>query len=177
MKNYNNLQKISLSAMFMALAFVMPFLTGQIPEIGAMLCPLHIPVILCGFICGWPWGLAVGFIAPLFRSLTLGMPPLFPTALCMAFELAAYGAISGLMHKLLPRKKPYIFVSLLTAMIVGRLIWGAAMFICMGTSGGSFTFSAFLAGAVLNAIPGIIVQIILIPIVLIVIEKTVKLKE
>jgi hypothetical protein len=62
-------------------------------------------------------------------------------------------------------------------MIVGRLIWGAAMFICMGTSGGSFTFSAFLAGAVLNAIPGIIVQIILIPIVLIVIEKTVKLKE
>ena len=105
MKTQNRLQKMVLAALFLALAYVLPFLTGQIPEIGSMLCPLHIPVLLCGFICGWPWGLAVGFIAPLFRSLTLGMPPLFPTAVCMAFELATYGAISGLMHKILPKKK------------------------------------------------------------------------
>ena len=84
----NKLNKMVLAAMFLALAYVMPFLTGQIPEIGAMLCPLHIPVLLCGFICGWPWGLLVGFIAQLFLSVTLGMPPLFPTAICMAFELA-----------------------------------------------------------------------------------------
>ena len=62
MKKHNHLQKMILSAAFLALAYIMPFLTGQIPEIGAMLCPLHIPVLLCGFICGWPWGLAVGFI-------------------------------------------------------------------------------------------------------------------
>lgn len=165
-----------LSALFLALAYVMPFLTGQIPQIGSMLCPMHIPVLLCGFICGWPWGLVVGFISPLFRSLTLGMPPPFPTALCMAFELAAYGAISGLMHRFLPRKKPYIYVSLLTAMIVGRLIWGAAMLICMGVTGGSFAFTAFLSGAVLNAVPGIIIQIILIPIIVMVTEKAVELK-
>ena len=165
-----------LSALFLALAYVLPFLTGQIPQIGSMLCPMHIPVLLCGFICGWPWGLVVGFISPLFRSLTLGMPPLFPTALCMAFELAAYGAISGLMHRFLPRKKPYIYVSLLTAMLVGRLIWGAAMLICMGITGGSFAFTAFLSGAVLNAVPGIIIQIILIPIVVMVTEKAVELK-
>lgn len=161
-----------LSAAFLALAYIMPFLTGQIPEIGAMLCPLHIPVLLCGFICGWPWGLAVGFIAPLFRSLTLGMPPFFPKALCMAFELAAYGAIAGLMHRILPRKKPYIYVSLLTAMIIGRLVWGTAMFLCLGLSGGSFTFAAFLAGAVTNAIPGIILQIVLIPVLVMVLSKT-----
>jgi len=149
----------------------MPFLTGQIPEIGAMLCPLHIPVLLCGFICGWPWGLAVGFIAPLFRSLTLGMPPFFPKAVCMAFELAAYGAISGLMHRILPRKKPYIYASLLTAMILGRLVWGATMFVCMGVNGGSFTFAAFLAGAVTNAIPGIILQIVLIPVLVMVLDR------
>jgi len=124
MKKYNSLQKMILAALFLALAYVMPFLTGQIPEIGSMLCPLHIPVLLCGYICGWPWGIAVGFIAPLFRSLTLGMPPFFPTAMCMAFELAAYGAISGWLHMLLPRKKPYIYVSLLTTMIIGRLVWG-----------------------------------------------------
>lgn len=104
MKSQNNLLKMVLAALFLALAYVMPFLTGQIPEIGSMLCPLHIPVLLCGFICGWPWGLAVGFIAPLFRSLTLGMPPFFPTAVCMAFELAAYGGIAGWMHKVLPHK-------------------------------------------------------------------------
>lgn len=94
----------------------------------------------------------------------------------MAFELAAYGAISGLMHRFLPRKKPYIYVSLLTAMLVGRLIWGAAMLICMGITGGSFAFTAFLSGAVLNAVPGIIIQIILIPIIVMVTEKAVELK-
>ena len=164
MKKYYSLQKMILSALFLALAYVMPFVTGQIPEIGSMLCPLHIPVILCGFICGWPWGLAVGFIAPLFRSLTLGMPYIFPTAVCMAFELAAYGAFSGFMHRILPEKKPYIYVSLLSAMIIGRLVWGAAMFVCLGLSGGSFTLALFIAGAFTNALPGIIIQIILIPI-------------
>ena len=171
MKINNRLQKMILSAVFLALAYVLPFFTGQIPEIGSMLCPLHIPVLICGFICGWPWGLAVGFIAPLFRSLTLGMPPLFPKAICMAFELAAYGATAGLMHKLLPRKKPYIYVSLLTAMIVGRLVWGAAMFTFMGLKGGNFTFSAFIAGAFVDALPGIIVQIVLIPILVMIFDN------
>lgn len=179
MKKHSSLLKMILSALFLAIAYALPFLTGQIPEIGAMLCPLHIPVLLCGFICGWPWGLAVGFIAPLFRSLTLGMPPFFPTAICMAFELAAYGALSGFMHRILPRKKPYIYVSLLTAMIVGRVIWGIAMLICMGIHGGGFTFAAFLAGAFFNAIPGIIVQIVLIPILVMLLDnpKIIALKD
>ena len=171
MKKHNHLQKLILSSLFLALAYVMPFLTGQIPEIGSMLCPMHIPVLLCGFICGWPWGLAVGFVAPLFRSLTLGMPPLFPGAVCMAFELAAYGAVAGCMYKHLPRKKPYVYLSLLAAMVVGRLVWGAAMLVCLGLSGGHFTFAAFLAGAFANAIPGIIVQIVLIPILVMVLDN------
>lgn len=174
MKKHNSLLKMILAALFLALSYIMPFLTGQIPEIGSMLCPLHIPILLCGFFCGWQWGLVVGFIAPLLRSLTLGMPPFFPTAVCMAFELAAYGAIAGLMHKILPRKKPYIYCSLLTAMIIGRLIWGTAMFICLGINGGTFTFAAFLAGAFTNAIPGIIVQIILIPILVMLFDDRLK---
>ncbi|MBR3869536.1 MAG: ECF transporter S component [Clostridia bacterium] len=179
MKNHSSLLKMILAALFLALAYVLPFLTGQIPEIGAMLCPLHIPVLLCGFICGWPWGLVLGFVAPLFRSITLGMPVLFPTAVCMAFELAAYGFVAGLMHRKLPRKKPYIYCSLLTAMIIGRLVWGAAMFVCMGVSGGSFTFAAFLAGAITNAIPGIIVQIVLIPVLVMILDnpKVINLRD
>jgi thiamine transporter ThiT len=172
MKNHNNILKLVLSALFLAIAYCMPFLTGQIPNIGAMLCPMHLPVLLCGFICGWPAGLAVGFIAPLIRSLTMGMPPLFPKAFCMAFELAAYGAFSGFMHKILPKKKPFVYCSLLAAMALGRLVWGAAMFVCVGIGGGSFTFAAFLAGAFTNAIPGIIVQIVLIPILVILLDDS-----
>ncbi len=176
----NKLFKLVLAALFFALAYLMPYLTGQISEIGSMLCPMHIPVLLCGFICGAPWGLAVGFIAPLMRSvLTGGFPPMFPTALCMAFELAAYGAVSGLMHKILPRKKLYIYCSLIVSMIVGRIVWALAMLTVLGINGKSFTFSAFLSGAVTNAIPGIIVQIVLVPIIVMLIDglKIFKLRD
>lgn len=171
MKKQINTRTMILAAMFLALAYVLPFLTGQVPQIGSMLCPMHIPVLLCGFVCGWPWGLVVGFLAPLLRSVTLGMPPLFPTAICMAFELATYGAVAGFLHRALPKKKGFIYISLLTAMISGRLVWGAVMFICMGIKGGSFGFSAFLAGAIINALPGIVVQIILIPILVMMLDK------
>ena len=180
MKNHSKLLNMILAALFLALAYVMPFITGQIPEIGAMLCPMHIPVLLCGFLCGPVWGSVVGFIAPLMRSLlTGGFPPMFPTAVCMAFELAAYGVIAGVMHRILPKKKPFIYCSLLTAMIAGRLIWGAVMFLCMSATGGSFPFAAFLAGAVTNAIPGILVQIILVPMLVMLLEdpKIINRKE
>ena len=170
MKN-NNIRKMVLSAMFLALAYVLPFLTGQIPEIGAMLCPMHIPVLLCGFLCGSPWGMLVGFLAPLLRSVTLGMPPLLPTAFCMAFELATYGAVAGFLYRILPKKKTSVYMALLAAMVAGRVVWGAVMFICMGLSGGNFGFGAFVAGALTNAVPGILVQIVLIPLLVIALEK------
>ena len=136
-----------------------------------MLCPMHVPVLLCGFICGWKWGLGVGFIAPLFRSLTLGMPVLFPGAVCMAFELATYGLVAGLLYMILPRKKINIYVALISAMIAGRLVWGAATCVCViGIKGGAFGLSAFIASAVTNAIPGIIIQIVLIPVILMAME-------
>ena len=160
------------SALFLALAYLIPLLTGQVQSINAMFCPMHIPIFLCGAICGWQWGLAVGIIAPISRSLILGMPLFFPTAVCMAFELAAYGAIAGLMHKLLPKKKPYIYCSLVVAMIVGRLVWGLASYLfVVGVKGGSFTLAAFFAGAVTNALPGIILQIILVPVLVMAAER------
>ena len=177
MKNRNDIKKLTLAAMFLALAFVMPFLTGQIPQIGSKLCPMHIPVLLCGFFCGAPWGLVVGFLAPLFRSFVLGMPPMFPTAFCMAFELAAYGFVAGWLHNKLPKRKANVYVSLLSAMVIGRIVWGIVMFGCMGFDVSQFGFNAFLAGAVLNAVPGIIVQVILIPILVIGLEKIVNSKN
>ena len=174
MKTNRETVKITFSAIFLALAFVLPFLTGQIPEIGSMLCPMHIPVILCGFICGWKYGLIVGVVAPLLRSLTLGMPPLFPTALCMSFELATYGVVSGLLFVILPKNKIYIYVSLIISMLVGRIVWGIAMISCMGFDINKFGLLSFWTGGFVNAFPGIIVQIILIPIIIMGYQKLTK---
>ena len=96
--------RLTYAALYLALALVLPFLTGQIPQIGSMLCPMHIPVLLCGFICGWPYGLVTGLIAPVLRSFLFGMPQLYPTAIAMTFELAAYGAVSGMLYHLMPKK-------------------------------------------------------------------------
>ena len=172
MKTKKLIINISLSGMFLALAYVMPFLTGQIPEIGKMLCPMHIPILLCGFICGVPYGFVVGAIAPILRSLTLGMPILFPTATAMAFELAVYGLMAGLLYKTLPKKTINIYVSLIGAMVVGRIVWGLVMFCILGFDISKFGLVSFWAGAVANAIPGIIVQIILIPIIVMLLEKS-----
>lgn len=167
----NKIRRLTYSSLFLALALVLPFLTAQIPEIGSMLCPMHIPVLLCGFICGWPWGLAIGLVAPILRSLIFGMPPLYPVALAMTFELGAYGLVSGLLYKLLPKKTINIYISLFIAMIVGRVVWGIAEVILLSLQGNAFTSKAFIAGAVTNAIPGIILQIVLVPFIVILLKK------
>ena len=160
-----------LAALFLALALVLPFLTGQIPEIGSMLCPMHIPALLCGFFCGWPWGLAVGLIAPVLRSLIFGMPPMFPVAVCMSLELATYGAVSGFLYHTFSRSKASIYAALLAAMVAGRLVWGLAQFLCVGLDVSAFGLAAFWAGAVTTALPGIVLQILLIPALVMALEK------
>ena len=170
MKNKNVL-KLTYSGVCLALCLVLPFLTGQIPQIGSKLLPMHIPVLLCGFLCGPVWGLAVGAIAPILRSLLFGMPPLFPTATAMAFELAAYGLLAGLFYKLLPKKTPYLYVALILTMLGGRLVWGLAMTVLMSVAGKGFTLAAFWAGAFANAWPGIVLQLVLIPPVVAALKK------
>ena len=169
--NSTQLRKLTYSALYMAIALMLPFVTGQIPEIGAMLCPMHIPALLCGFMCGWPWGVAVGFISPLLRSVMFGMPAMFPAAIAMAFELAVYGGMAGLLYSRLPRKKWMIYAALLISMIAGRVVWGAVQALLAGLSGNSFTWTLFLTGAVINAIPGIIMQLALIPVLVVTMDK------
>lgn len=167
----SNLFRLVLSALFLALALLLPFLTGQVPVIGNALCPMHIPVLLCGFFCGPVSGLAVGFIAPLLRFVLFGMPPIMPTGIAMCFELATYGLVSGLLYKLLPKNKVCVYVSLIAAMVFGRVVWGAARVMLAGLSKSAFGWGAFLAGAFTNAIPGIIIQILLIPILVLAVQK------
>ena len=164
------MKKLVYSAMCLALCLVLPFLTGQIPEIGSMLLPMHIPVLLCGFLCGAGWGAAVGFTAPLLRHLLFGMPPM-PGCISMAFELATYGLVVGLLHKKMGKSMKGVYVSLICAMVAGRLVWGAAQMAIMGLNGGSFPFSAFVAGAFTSAIPGIVLQLVLIPVLVRALDK------
>ena len=164
-------RRLTYAAVCLALALVLPFLTGQIPQIGKMLSPMHIPVFLCGFLCGWPWGLAVGFIAPLMRSVLFGMPAFFPGACAMAFELATYGAVSGFLYRRMRGGIGGIYAVLLISMVCGRLVWGAARYVFAGLQGSSFPMEAFLAGAVTNAIPGIILHLALIPVVVLAMQR------
>lgn len=169
----NTVKNIALSALFLALGFVLPFFTGQIQVIGNMLLPMHIPVMLCGLLCGWQYGGAVGFILPLLRSALFSMPPFYPSALAMAFELAAYGLLMGLFyHRSKWQCIRSLYRSLVFAMLGGRIVWGAAMTVLMGVKGNLFTLSAFWAGAFLNAIPGIVLQLVLIPAIMVALDKT-----
>lgn len=169
MKNNRNMV---LAALFLALGLVMPFLTMQIREIGSMLLPMHVPVLICGFVCGWKYGLFVGFITPLLRSVIFGMPLLFPNATSMAFELATYGAIVGILYYALHNYKLRIYISLVIAMLTGRIVWGVVMTIISGMNKSVFSWQMFIGGALLNAIPGIILQLVLIPILVFALEKS-----
>ena len=164
---------LTLAAMFMAIGLVLPFLTGQIQQFGNMLLPMHIPVLLCGLICGWQYGFTVGFILPLLRYMLFGMPVPFPTGIAMAFELATYGAVIGLLYS---RSRwqcvVALYRSMIFAMVAGRVVWGFVQILLLGISGNSFTWQMFIAGAFLNAIPGIILQLILIPAVMVALNRT-----
>ncbi len=170
-KTRSRTHQLVLAALFLALAFVLPMITGHVPQIGNMLCPMHFPVLLAGFVLGGPWGLALGFIAPLLRSVLFGMPPMYPIAISMAFELATYGLVSGLVWHRVKHTLPMMYAALVSAMVAGRLVWGAVRFVLAGLSGTAFPFSAFLSGALLTAVPGIIAQLILIPLILSALQK------
>lgn len=136
-----------------------------------MLLPMHLPVLVCGFVCGWKYGMVVGFVVPLLRSVMFGMPPLMPTGLCMAFELAAYGACTGLLYERLPKNMVSVYASLIGAMVAGRAVWGLVCVPVYGIMGNPFSVKLFLAGAMLNAIPGIVLQIVVIPVIIMTLKK------
>lgn len=167
-----HIRALVLAAMFLALGIVLPFFTGQIPQIGSLLLPMHLPVLVCGLICGWQYGTVVGFVLPLMRMSMFGMPPLL-TAVAMAFELAAYGGIAGFLYN---RSRwqcvVALYRSLVIAMIGGRIVWGAVRVLMTGVAGEAFTWQMFMAGAFLNAVPGIILQLVLIPALMVALHRT-----
>lgn len=167
------IKNITLSAMLLGLGLVLPFLTGQIQVIGKMLLPMHLPVLLCGLICGWQYGAVIGFVTPLLRSFMFGMPALYPTAIAMAFELASYGFFIGFLfsHSKWQCIKS-LYRSLIISMIAGRAVSGLANIILLGLKGGAYSLSAFIAAHFTSAIPGIILQLTLIPAIMLLLNRT-----
>lgn len=173
-KKLNNpkTKTLVLAALFLAVGTVLPSLTGAIKEIGDSLLPMHLVILLCGIVCGWKYGLFIGLILPFFRTIFFGMPPVYPNAVWMALELATYGLVIGAMYA--ARKKYsriYLFICLISAMLAGRIVWGISKAILLGIASKPFGFGAFIAGGFVDAVPGIIIQLVLIPIIVELIER------
>ena len=126
------IKNLTLAAMFLALGLVLPFFTGQVPQIGNMLLPMHIPVLLCGLI----YGGVVGVILPLLRYALFGMPVIFPTGIAMSFELLTYGAVIGYLyaHSRWQCVRA-LYCCMIAAMIAGRIVWGMVEIALLGIGG------------------------------------------
>ena len=158
-------------AICLAIGLVLPFVTGQIPTIGKMLSPMHIPVFICGMVLGPLYGGILGLVLPLLRSVIFGMPAIMPDAPAMALELMTYGILAGWLVRLLPRKSLSVFLALVGAMLGGRVVWGVARLLLTVYTGEPFTLNMFLAGAFVNAVPGIILHLILVPAIVIALRR------
>lgn len=170
-------KNITIALLNIALGLVLPIFICKIPNIGNKLLPIHIPVFLCALTAGWQYGLVVGFVLPILRSLMFGMPRMYPQAIAMAFEMAAYGLSLGLIYgKAKKQNIGVLYLSLISSMIIGRIVWGISEIILLGINDNSFTMNAFMAGAFLNAVPGIILQLTAIPLLMLIFDRTGVLK-
>lgn len=168
----NPIKEVVLASLFIALGIVLPFLTGSNPELGGIFLLMHIPVLIAGLVLGGKYGLIVGMITPILRSVLVGMPPLFPIALAMMFELGAYGLLIGISYKLLPKHPIFVYVALIIALLIGRGVWGVAAAIFYPLAGFGFSFTAFIKAAFITGLPGIAIQIVLIPLLFIYLKRT-----
>ena len=165
------LKRLILAAMFLAIGIVLPSVTMQIRQIGNMLLPMHLPVMLCGAICGWKYGGAIGLILPVFRSLLFSKPTFYPNAVAMAVELCVYGVVIGLVYLYTKNIKGGIFIALVSSILIGRIIWGLVSALLYYLNGTVFTFGLFLTRAFAEAFPGIIAQLILVPAIVLSLKK------
>lgn len=164
MNKTTTIKKCVTTAACMALCVVLPMALHGIPNAGVLLSPMHLPVLLCGLICGWPYGLACGLLGPFLSSLISGMPPVGPVLYGMLIELAVYGLVTGVLMRLIHTGKLIadLYISLLAAMLLGRLAGGLAKALVF--SAGSYTFKAWATSYFVSSLPGIVIQLILLPI-------------
>lgn len=165
-----NTKRMILAGLCIALGIVLPIAFHSVANAGSIFLPMHIPVLLCGLICGWPYGLACGVLAPLLSSLITGMPPMafLPSMLC---ELAVYGFVSGLLMRYVKTGKLLVdlYVSLVGAMLLGRLVLGLLNAVIFRA--GEYSVALWTTSAFVTALPGIIIQLAIIPVLVFALKK------
>lgn len=162
----SQIKKLVAAALCTAMGLLFPSLFHLFGGTGPVFLPMHIPVLICGFLCGPQYGLLCGLIVPLLSSTT-GMPVLFPTGISMMFELGVYGFCAGLFSKRLP-----VYPSLILAMLLGRAASGLSMALLMGMAGRPYGLAAFLTGAFVTAMPGIIIQLVFVPLLVTAVRRS-----
>ena len=166
----SNIKRMVIAALFIAFGIVLPLAFHYVPNAGRVFLPMHIPILLSGILCGFPYGLIVGIITPLLSSLLTGMPPtaFLPSMIC---ELAAYGTVSSLLMRYVRVKNTYakIYISLVGAMLFGRLFYGILNSFIFNA--GNYSMEIWLTAAFVTALPGVIIQILIIPTIVIVLQK------
>ena len=171
MQKMSNVKKSIITAVCIALCYVIPLMFHGIQNAGNIFCPMHIPVFICGLICGWQYGLLCGIAGPALSSALSGMPPVavLPS---MMVELAAYGTAAGLMMKLVRTKSTYadLYISLIAAIVCGRVLAGLAKALIFAR--GSYSMSAWIAGSVVTSWPGTVIQLVFIPTIVFALMKS-----
>lgn len=161
MRTRNSIKNMTMAAVCVALCVVLPIAFHSIPDAGSVFLPMHIPVLICGMICGWPYGFLCGLVGPLLSSALTGMPPIaFLPA--MMVECATYGMVSGLMLKYVHTRRIYadLYIALVTAMLAGRVVSGIAKTLIF-TPG--LAMSAWITASFVTALPGILIQLVFLP--------------
>ncbi|WP_125153988.1 ECF transporter S component [Clostridium rectalis] len=157
-----NTKSLVKASLFLALGLIVPYIFHISGIPGQIFLPMHIPVLLCGFIVGKREGLIVGFITPVISSLLTGMPPIYPVGISMAFELAAYGWVAGYMYN---NKEHNIYLALIVAMLLGRAVSGLLNFLLLTSGGKAFVLYMFMANSFVKAFLGILLQLIIVPLI------------
>lgn len=167
----SNVKKSIITAVCIALCYVIPLMFHGIQNAGSIFCPMHIPVFICGLICGWQYGLLCGIAGPALSSALSGMPPvaILPS---MMVELAVYGTAAGLMMKLVRTKSTYadLYISLIVAIVCGRVLAGLAKALIFAR--GSYSMSAWIAGSIVTSWPGTVIQLVFIPTIVFALMKS-----
>ena len=162
-------KKMVFTAACAALCLVLPMAFHTVPNAGTIFLPMHIPVLLCGLICGWPYGGVCGIVGPLLSSMITGMPPaaMLPS---MMVECCAYGFTTGLLMKYVRTKHATVdlYISLVSAMAVGRLLAGFAKAWIFTPGVSPF---AWVTTSLVSGIPGIAIQLVLMPMVVFALTK------
>jgi len=161
-RNMTTIKKTTLTAICVSLCVVLPMAFHVIPDAGSIFCPMHIPVLICGLVCGWEYGILCGTLGPVLSCILTGMPPMayLPP---MMIELAAYGMITGVLFRVIKSGRIYVdlYVSLAIAMVVGRVIAGIAKALIFAP--GEITVAVWATTHFVIAFPGIIIQLMFVP--------------